>query len=137
MSSILYGALVDLTQAIKADSIALGYIKNDAGEFSFQAPGNLITEIEKHFDLNLVDELSFFSPSGKSGELFEIPVSAKDATTDRLYLTSLGDASTPAHRVAATTIARKVRGKKVTVYSACAVNKRDVREHAISLTMGA
>jgi len=137
MSSTLYGASVNLTEAIKADSIAVGFIKKDSDEFSFQGPGNLIAEIEKYFDVDLVDELSFFKPTGKSGEIFEIPVSAKDATTDRLYLTSLGDASTPALRIAATTIARKVRGKKATVYSACAIKKHDIREHAIALTMGA
>jgi len=137
MSSILCGAPVDLAHAIQADSIALGFIRNETGEFAFQGPGTLITEIEKLFDINLVDELSFFSPNGKSGEIFEVPVSAKDAVTDRLYLTGLGDCSTPAFRLAAIAIARKVRGKKATVYSACAIKKRDVREHAISLTMGA
>ncbi len=137
MSSTLYGAPVDLTHAITADSIAIGFIKNESGEFSFQAPGNLISEIEKLFAIDLVDELSFFSPTGKNAEIFEIPVSAQNAQTDRLYLTSLGDASTPALRIAATAIARKVRGKKVSVYSACAIKSHDIREHAISLTLGA
>ncbi|CAB4709904.1 MAG: leucyl aminopeptidase family protein [Actinobacteria bacterium] len=137
MSSTLYGAPVDLTHAITADSIAIGFIKNESGDFSFQAPGNLISEIEKLFAIDLVDELSFFSPTGKNAEIFEIPVSAQNAQTDRLYLTSLGDASTPALRIAATAIARKVRGKKVSVYSACAIKSHDIREHAISLTLGA
>jgi len=137
MSSTLYGAPVDLTHAISADSIAIGFIKNESGEFSFQAPGNLISEIEKLFGIVLEDELSFFSPTGKNAEIFEIPVSAQNAQTDRLYLTSLGDASTPALRIAATAIARKVRGKKVSVYSACAIKSHDIREHAISLTLGA
>ena len=57
--------------------------------------------------------------------------------TDRIYLTAIGDATTPAFRIAATAIARKVRGKNSTVYSACAVNKTDIAAHAISLTMGA
>ena len=137
MSSILCGAPVSLAEAIEADSIALGFTKSATGEILFQGPGSLVADIEKLFEINLVDELSFFSPSGKTGEIFEVPVSAKNATTDRLYLTSLADGSTPAFRSAATTIARKVRGKKTTVYSACAINKHDVREHAIALTLGA
>lgn len=137
MSSILQGAPVDLSQATAADAIALAFIKTASDGFLFQGPGTLIKDIEKHFEVNLADELSFFSPMGKAGELFEIPVSAKDTQTDRLYLVSIGDTSTPSFRIAATAIARKVRGKKATVYSACAVKNDDVHAHAISLTMGA
>ena len=137
MSSILHGAPVSLSQATAADAIALAFVKTASDGFLFQGPGTLIKDIEKHFEVNLADELSFFSPMGKAGELFEIPVSAKDAQTDRLYLVSIGDSSTPSFRIAATAIARKVRGKKTTVYSACAVKNDDVHAHAISLTMGA
>lgn len=137
MSSLLHSAPVDLSQATTANVIALAFQKTASEGFSFQGPGTLIKDVEKHFDINLDDELSFFSPTGKAGELFEIPVSAKDAQTDRLYLVSIGDASTPSFRIAGTAIARKVRGKKVTVYSACAIKNDDVHAHAISLTMGA
>lgn len=137
MSSLLHSAPVDLSQATTANVIALAFQKTASEGFSFQGPGTLIKDVEKHFDINLDDELSFFSPTGKAGELFEIPVSAKDVQTDRLYLVSIGDASTPSFRIAGTAIARKVRGKKVTVYSACAIKNDDVHAHAISLTMGA
>ena len=137
MSWILKSAKVHISPAISADAIALAFSKNSDGLFSFNAPKNLVADIEEFFGINLVDELSFFKPTGKTGELFEIPVSAKGAHCDRIYLVGAGDASTVAMRVAGTTIARKVRGKKTTVYSACAINKEDVKAHAIALTLGA
>ena len=137
MSSILTSAPIELSAATSAHAIALAYVSKSEGEFSFNAPGNLIQDIEKHFAINLEDELSFFSPTGKTGEIFEIPVSEADSRTERIFLISAGDGSTYSLRTCATAIARKVRGKKITVYSACALNKIDIQAHAISLTMAA
>ena len=137
MSSTLASAPVKLNAATSANIIALAYVSDGAESFVFQGPGTIIEDIQKCFDINLPDELAFFSPTGKVGEIFEIPVSAPNCATDRIYLTAIGDATTPAFRIAATAIARKVRGKRSTVYSACAVNKTDIAAHAISLTMGA
>ena len=137
MSSTLASAPVKLNAATSAHVIALAYVSDGAESFVFQGPGTIIEDIEQCFEINLLDELSFFSPTGKPGEIFEIPVSAQNCVTDRIYLTAIGDATTPAFRIAATAIARKVRGKNSTVYSACAVNKTDIAAHAISLTMGA
>lgn len=137
MSWILASAPVDLVSALSADAIAVGYTTNGTDGFIFQGPGSLIQELETHFDVNLNDELTFFSPTGKIGELYEIPVSAKNSQTERIYLVAIGDESVQSLRVAATAIARKVRGKKITVYSACAVNEREIHAHAISLTLGA
>lgn len=137
MSSILTSAPIELTAATSADAIALAYVNESNEEFSFRAPANLIQEIENYFAINLMDELSFFSPTGKAGEIFEIPVSETNSRTERIYLTSAGDGSTESIRVCATAIARKVRGKKATVYSACALNKVDIQAHAISLSMAA
>ena len=137
MSSTLASAPVKLNAATSAHVIALAYVSDGAESFVFQGPGTIIEDVQQCFEINLLDELSFFSPTGKPGEIFEIPVSAQNCLTDRIYLTAIGDATTPAFRIAATAIARKVRGKKSTVYSACAVNKTDVAAHAISLTMGA
>ena len=133
----LKAAKPQLSLATSADSIALAFAKDSAGVISFSGPETLIKDIEKYFEINLVDELSFFSPTGKAGELFEIPVSSQDAQTDRIFLVGIGDSSTAAFRVAATTIARKVRGKNTTVYSACAIDSKDVKAHAIALTLGA
>jgi leucyl aminopeptidase len=133
----LKAAKPQLSQAVTADSIALAFAKDSAGVISFSGPETLVQDIEKFFEINLLDELSFFSASGKAGELFEIPVSAQDAQTDRIFLVGIGDSSTASFRVAATSIARKVRGKNTTVYSACAISSKDVKAHAIALTLGA
>ncbi|CAB4336123.1 MAG: leucyl aminopeptidase family protein [Actinobacteria bacterium] len=133
----LKAAKPQLSAALSANSIAVAFAKNPSGNFVFSAAGSLITEIEKLFQIVLVDELSFFAPTGKAGELFEIPVSTENAQTDRIFLVGIGDSSTTSFRIAATTIARKVRGKNTTVYSACAINPADVKAHAISLTLGA
>lgn len=137
MSWTLASAPINLKAAISADVIALAYASDGADGFVFQGPKRIVEDIAEFFDIDLMDELSFFSPTGKVGEIFEIPVSGKNCSTDRIYLTAIGDATTPSFRIAATAIARKVRGKKVTVYSACAVKSFDVGAHAISLTMGA
>jgi leucyl aminopeptidase len=137
MSSILTSAPVKLAAATSADAIALAYEIVSDGVFIFTAPSNLIQDIENHFAVNLVDELSFFSPTGKVGEIFEIPVSEVNSRTERIFLTSKGDGSTASLRTCATAIARKVRGKKISVYSACALNKVDTQAHAIALTMAA
>ena len=133
----LKAAKPQLSQAVTADSIALAFAKDSVGVISFSGPETLVQDIEKFFEINLLDELSFFSASGKAGELFEIPVSAQDAQTDRIFLVGIGDSSTASFRVAATSIARKVRGKNTTVYSACAISSKDVKAHAIALTLGA
>jgi len=133
----LKAAKPQLSQAVTADSIALAFAKDSAGVISFSGPETLVQDIEKFFEIDLLDELSFFSPTGKAGELFEIPVSAQDAQTDRIFLVAIGDSSTASFRVAATSIARKVRGKNTTVYSACAISSKDVKAHAIALTLGA
>lgn len=137
MSWTLASAPINLKAAISADVIALAYASDGADGFEFHGPERIIEDVAEYFNLDLKDELSFFSPTGKAGEIFEIPVSAKNCSTDRIYLTAIGDSTTASFRIAATAIARKVRGKNVTVYSACAVKKIDVGAHAISLTLGA
>ncbi len=137
MSWKLTSAPVNIDAASSAETIALAYVSVGVDGFLFQAPGQLVEDIERIFQINLLDELGFFSPSGKVGELFEIPVSANERVTQRIYLVCIGDSSTASLRVAATAIARKVRGKKTTVYSACAVEKSDLHAHAIALTMAA
>jgi leucyl aminopeptidase len=133
MSALPQYAPLEISKAISAHSIALGFIKNADGGFEFL--GALAPELEKFFGLNLVDELSFFSPTGKAGELFEIPVSASEAQTDRIFLVGIGDQSGSAARAAGAAVGRKVRGKDTTVFSACVVS--EVKSHAISIALGA
>jgi leucyl aminopeptidase len=131
MSALPIASSIDINSAVKADSIALGYIKNSDGEFEFN--GSLVSELEKHFKVNFHDELVFFSPTGKAGELFEIPVHAPDSKTERVFLVGLGDQSANACRSAGAAIGRKVRGKATTLYSTISQEK----DHAISMTLGA
>ena len=133
MSALPIHATLDIKAASSADAIAVSYTKKSDGEFEFVS--QLTADIEKFFGVELRDELSFFSPTGKAGEIFEIPVSATDAATNRLFLVSVGDQSGAAFRAAGAAIGRKVRGKSTTVYSACAT--KDAQGHAISIALGA
>jgi leucyl aminopeptidase len=133
MSALPIAASLDIKAASTANSIAIGYVKNSYD--SFECVGPLVSEVEKFFGLNLVDELAFFGPSAKAGEIFEIPVSATDCPTDRIFLVGVGDQSKAALRAAGAAVGRKVRGKNLTVYSACAV--KEISAHAISMALGA
>jgi len=133
MSALPILAPLNIKAASQANSIAIGFVKNPDG--SFECVGPLIADLEKFYGLNLVDELTFFSPTGKTGEIFEVPVSATDSATDRIFLVAVGDQSGAALRAAGAAIGRKVRGKKLTVYSACAL--KEVKAHAISIALGA
>ena len=133
MSALPIAAPLEIKAASSANSIAIGFIKNSEDSFEFVGP--LVAEVEKFFGLNLVDELTFFGPTAKAGEIFEIPVSATDSPTERIFLVGVGDQSGSALRAAGASVGRKVRGKNVTVFSACAV--KEVKAHAISISLGA
>jgi leucyl aminopeptidase len=133
MSALPIAASLDIKAASSANAIAIGYVKNPDDSFEFVGP--LVADIEKFFGLNLVDELTFFGPTAKAGEIFEIPVSATDSPTDRIFLVAIGDQSGSALRAAGASVGRKVRDKNLSVYSACAV--KEVKAHAISMALGA
>jgi len=133
MSALPIAAPLDIKAASSANSIAIGFVKNP--DESFECVGPIVSEIEKFFGLNLIDELTFFGPTGKAGEIFEIPVSATDSPTDRIFLVGIGDQSGSALRAAGASVGRKVRGKNLTIYSACAV--KEIKAHAISMALGA
>jgi leucyl aminopeptidase len=133
MSALPQFAPFEISKAVSAHAIALGFFKNLDGNFEFVSP--LASQIEKFFGLNLVDELTFFGPTGKAGELFEIPVSAEDSETDRLYLVAIGDQSGSAARTAGAAVGRKVRGKNTTLFAAVVIS--EVKSFAISASLGA
>jgi len=85
----------------------------------------------------LVDEINFFSPTGKAGEINEIPVLHEDANVERLYLVAVGDQSLSAFRAAGASFGRKVRGKAIEVISLCAQSAPEVKAHGISALLGA
>ena len=70
MSSTLASAPVKLNAATSAHVIALAYVSDGAESFIFKGPGTIIEDIQQCFEINLLDELSFFSPTGKIGEIF-------------------------------------------------------------------
>jgi leucyl aminopeptidase len=133
MSALPQFAPFEISKAVSAHAIALGFFKNLDGNFEFISP--LASQVEKFFALNLVDELTFFGPTGKAGELFEIPVSAEDSETDRLYLVAIGDQSGSAARTAGAAVGRKVRGKNTTLFAAVVIS--EVKSFAISASLGA
>jgi leucyl aminopeptidase len=115
----------------------LGFTKNSEDKIELVGNSRLISALEKYFEITLVDEIAFFKPSGKAGELFEIPVLHKDSSVDRLYLVGVGDASLPALRTAGATIGRKVRGKAIELVSLVADSRLEIRAHGVSILLGA
>jgi len=97
----------------------------------------LLNSLQKFFEINLVDEVSFFSPTAKAGELYEIPVLHSDSQVDRLYLVGLGDESLTSFRVAGAAIGRKIRGKAIELVSLCAEGKDQIKAHGVSTLLGA
>ena len=133
----------DLKSALSSEIIALGFalIENSdpKAEKEFKLVGStlLLKSIGETFDIDILDELKFFAPSGKAGESFELPISAPDAKVERLLLVGLGDQSLAAFRAAGATIGRKVKGKSQSITSFCATTDATAHTHAISATMGA
>ncbi len=96
-------------------------------------------EIAKLFDLNLADELAFFTPSDKplkAGEAFEIPVSASGYSCERLVLISLGKLTNSDLRAAGATIGRKLRGKSDLVYLNLNLKSAETKSILVSANLG-
>lgn len=139
----------DLKPALSSEIIAIGFvaqensdaqkITSEKSEKEFKLIGSslLLKNIADTFEIDLLDELKFFAPTGKAGESFELPVSAPDAKTERLLLVGIGDQSLAAYRAAGATVGRKVKGKAQTITSFCATTDANASTHAISATMGA
>ena len=133
----------DLKSALSSEIIALGFVLVEnsdlKAEKEFKLVGStlLLKSIADTFEIDLLDELKFFIPTGKAGESFELPVSAPDTKTERLLLVGLGDQSIAALRSAGATVGRKVKGKAQSISTFCATTDSHVTAHAISATMGA
>ena len=132
----------DIKSALSSEVIALGFVLVDnsdpKAEKEFKLVGStlLLKSIADLFEIDLLDELKFFAPSGKAGESFELPISAPDAKTERLLLVCLGDQSLAALRAAGATVGRKVKGKAERISTFCATTDANATAHAISATMG-
>ena len=119
----------DIDSVSTSDVIVISYIilpaeADSTPEIIFNAHPAIVKKIEKLFAVDLRDELSFFSPTGKAAEINEIPVSAPDSTVEKIVLLGVGDQSLASFRTSGAALGRKVRGtdKK---YATLAPNKRD------------
>ena len=121
---------------VSADAIAVGFVKSESDGYELVGAIDAITAIENFFDVDLIDEITFFQPAGKAGEILEIPVSQKATKADRVFVIGLGDQSTQSHRLAAASLGRKLRGKKVNVSNLLATDLQDIRAHAIAAVLG-
>ena len=122
---------------VSADVLALGFTKQDDEKIEVVGNPRVVAAIEKFYEINLIDEIAFFQPTGKAGELFEIPVLHKDSTVDRLFLVAVGDGSLTSLRAAGATLGRKVRGKAIELVSLLAQSRAEIRAHGVSILLGA
>ena len=138
-ASLLTPIEVAVDALADSQAIAIGFTadSNTPASFDFPANGALVKKLEKLFDLNLRDELEFFSATGKTGELFEIPVASDQMQADRILLLGLGDATTPSIRQAGAALGRKGRGKATVISSICVANHDQLKAFAISVQLGA
>ena len=131
----------DLDSVSTADVIVISYImlatEDDGGsEIIFNAHPALVKKIEKLFAIELRDELSFFTPTGKAGELNEIPVSAVDSPVEKIILLGVGDQSLASFRTAGAVLGRKVRGAEKNFATIAATNRAEIIAFATSATLG-
>ncbi len=139
-ASLLSPIEVSLEALADSQAIAIGFTAdatNAITTFDFPANSALIKKLEKLFDLNLRDELEFFSATGKTGELFEIPVASDQMQADRILLLGLGDVTTPSLRQAGAALGRKGRGKATVISSICVASHDQLKAFAISVQLGA
>ena len=131
----------DLDSVSTADVIVISYIslateEKSGNEIIFNAHPALVKKIEKLFAIDLRDELSFFTPSGKAGELNEIPVSAVDSPVEKIILLGVGDQSLASFRTAGAALGRKVRGAGKNFATIAPTNRDEVIAFATSATLG-
>ena len=131
----------DLDSVSTSDVIVISYImlatKADGeSEIIFNAHPALVKKIEKLFAIELRDELSFFTPTGKAGELNEIPVSAVDSPVERIILLGVGDQSLASFRTAGAALGRKVRGAGKNFATIAPTNRDEIIAFATSATLG-
>jgi leucyl aminopeptidase len=95
-----------------------------------------VKKIEKLFAIDLRGELSFFTPTGKAGELNEIPVSAVDSPVEKIILLGVGDQSLASFRAAGAALGRKVRGAGKNFATIAPTNRDEVIAFATSAALG-
>jgi leucyl aminopeptidase len=127
---------LEIESVLDCDCVAIGFSKTDKGEISFPIFSSLVRKIESKFQLNLIDELSFFAATGKAGEIFEIPVSAEGVLCQRLIFVGLGKQLPADMKATGAALGRKVRGIPRSLFSLVASSRGDVRLHSVALVLG-
>lgn len=127
---------LELSSILDCQTIAIGFSKSEKGEIAFPISTSLVSKIESKFELNLLDELTFFTTTGKAGELFEIPISIPDVRSERLVFVGLGKQSLSDFRLAGAALGRKAKGTSQSLFSLVAFERIDVRAHAIAMILG-
>jgi leucyl aminopeptidase len=95
--------------------------------------------IAKLFDLNLADELSFFTTKDKplkAGEAFDIPVSANGYKCERLTFISFGKSTPSEIRLAGAAVGRKLRGKSDSAFVDLNLRADAAKSFLISANLG-
>lgn len=126
---------LELESVLASDCIAIGFLMTES-EVSFPVSTSLVRKIEAKFELNLLDELSFFAATGKAGEIFEIPVSAEGVQCQRLIFVGLGKQSPSDFRASGAALGRKVRGISRSLFSLAASSRSDIRLHSVAMILG-
>lgn len=122
--------------ALETDFIAIGFAISQEGKVTFPQSKELARTIESVFALTLSDELAFFSPTGKAGELFEIPVSASKVRCDRIIFVGLGNQSLADARACGAALGRKMRGSQKSLLSAVFTARKEFRAHVTAIILG-
>ena len=139
-ASLLSHVAVSVEAIVQSQAIAVGFtakVNNEETVFEFPAHSELIKELENLFEVDFSGELEFFSASGKSGEIFEIPVSSDQIEADRILLLGLGDGATHSLRQAGAALGRKFRGKAAIVSAICVEADDQLNAFAVSVQLGA
>lgn len=116
--------------------LAIGFTLNDDGKQTFSKPSSFVKMIESEFGVDLSDELAFFPATGKTGEIFEIPVSSNGAKTAKIIFVGLGKQSLADFRGAGAALARKVKGSSETVFVSVTAQALEARTFALALILG-
>ena len=128
---------LELSSALGVDYLALGFVLSESGDLTFPQAKRLARDIEVKFDLDLSDELSFFAPTGRAGEIFEIPVSTAGAKCERIIFVGLGRQTLGDLRLAGAGLGRKMRSSNKTILNAAVTSEKEIRAHALAMLLGA
>lgn len=135
-TSVINLRSLEISSALKTDFVALGFVIAKDGKITFPQSKKLAGEIEATFNLELIDELSFFAPTGKAGEIFEIPVSTLGVRCERIVFVCLGQQLLSDIRASGAALGRKMRGSDKSLLSAVVTSRSEIRAHALAIILG-